>query len=224
MAIRLSPMLLLPAVLGAAVAAYFLTDRAPSTVEAAAAAPPTETAASPRVAPVAAPSEALPPNHPPISGLSPRGDVGMGGENQQPPSISWITPKDWSTQSSESSMRLATYKVGDGAELYVVRAGGTVDANVDRWAGQFDGSPRPVRTDKRVRGLSVTVVRIDGTFLGGGMGAAPERHEHWSMLAAIVASTGSPYFFKMVGPTGQVEHARASFDALVDSLAPRSGD
>jgi len=145
------------------------------------------------------------------------------GDNQQPPAITWTAPAAWQTQQNPSPMRLATYKVGDGSELSVARVGGSVDANVQRWTAQFDGSPKADQTQKQVHGLKVTVVRIAGTFLGGGMNAAaPEKHDGWAMLAAIVESTGAPYFFKMVGPADQVDHARAGFDSLVDSVTPRA--
>jgi hypothetical protein len=145
------------------------------------------------------------------------------GDNQQAPSLTWTVPKGWQTEGNPNPMRLATYKVGDGAELSVARAGGTIDANVKRWTGQFDGTPKVARTTRQVHGLSATVVRIDGSFQGGGMGAAPEKHDGWSMLAAIVESTGSPYFFKLLGPSAQVDQARASFDSLLESVATRSG-
>jgi hypothetical protein len=119
-------------------------------------------------------------------------------------------------------MRLATYKAGE-AQLSVARAGGTVDANVDRWQAQFDGAPKAQRSAKQVHGLPVTIVRIDGTFLGAGMSsAAPEKHENWSMLAAIVESSGSPYFFKLLGSAADVDKARAGFDSLVNSIAPKA--
>ena len=225
MSIRLPPALLLPAVLGAAVAAYLMTDRASSS----AAPPPADlAAAATATAANATAGTPLPPNHPAVPGLTGQGPHGGGtsmpnGDNQQPPAITWTAPAGWQTQQNSSPMRLATYKVGDGSELYVARVGGSVDANVQRWTSQFDSSPKADQTQKQVRGLKVTVVRIAGTFLGGGMNAAaPEKHDGWAMLAAIVESTGAPYFFKMVGPADQVDHARASFDSLVDSVTPRT--
>jgi len=223
MPLRLSSSLVLPAVLCAAVAAYFVADHTTSsaaTSPAASDAPPLESTepASP----------ALPPNHPPIAGMSPHGPHGMGGammpngDNQEPPAIAWTAPSSWQGQPNPNAMRLATYKVGDGAELSVARAGGSVDANIERWVAQFDGSPRADRSEKQVHGLKVTVVRIAGTFLGAGMSATtPEKHDGWAMLAAVVESAGSPYFFKLLGPADQVDRARPGFDTLVASVTPR---
>jgi hypothetical protein len=225
MPIRVSPTLLLPAVLCAAVAAYLVADHSSSS----AATTTADTTAAARAPDSPGPSSgALPPGHPPITGMSPHGPHGMtgaalpNGDNQEPPAITWTAPSSWQSEPNPNAMRLATYKVEDGAELSVARAGGSVGANVDRWAAQFDGSPHADRTQRQVHGLQVTVVRIAGTFLGAGMSpAAPEKHEGWAMLAAIVDSSGSPYFFKLLGPADQVDHARAAFDALVASVTPR---
>jgi len=154
------------------------------------------------------------------------GHGGTGGttnpSNQEPPAITWTTPAAWQTMPNPSPMRLATYKVGDGAELSVMRAGGTVDMNVQRWTQQFDGSPKVDRSERQVNGAKVTVVRIAGTFLGAGMTptAPPEKRDGWAMLAAVVESTGTPYFFKVLGPADQVDHARAGFDALIGNITP----
>jgi hypothetical protein len=145
------------------------------------------------------------------------------GDNQAPPAIDWTVPTGWQALPNASPMRLATYKVDGAAELSVARAGGSVDANVQRWAGQFDGSPKPDRSEREVHGLNVTVVHLAGTFLGGGMGGtAPEKRDGWAMLAAIVQSPGSPYFFKLLGPKEQVDRARAGFDALIASVSPHA--
>ncbi|MEO6420981.1 MAG: hypothetical protein ABIP39_16335, partial [Polyangiaceae bacterium] len=86
----------------------------------------------------------------------------------------------------------------------------------------FEGSPKETRTVKKVHGVKVTIVEIAGTYLSGGMGGAPGSHAGWSMLSAIVESPGSPYFFKLTGPTATVRGAHPAFDTLVDSITPTS--
>jgi hypothetical protein len=69
----------------------------------------------------------------------------------------------------------------------------------------------------------VTIVHITGTFVGGrGMSstASGGPHAGWTLLAAIVESTGTPYFFKLLGPADQVDAARAAFDRMIDGIAP----
>ncbi len=231
MAIQLSSTLILPAGLAIAVAGFLLADRAPSASPSAAAAVPAQAAAAANDRMPELPEAAeqqLPPNHPPIGSVtSPHGSHGSTpGASDERPAISWQAPSEWKVRDNPSSMRIATYGVGDSAELTVSRAGGSLDANIDRWASQFDGSPRTERKDRTVHGVKVTVVHMAGTFIGGGgmtPGAASEPHSGWAMLAAIVESSGSPYFFKLLGPADQVERARAAFEHMVDGITPRPG-
>lgn len=107
--------------------------------------------------------------------------------------------------------------------MTVVRAGGTTDANIKRWVGQFADAREEKRTERKVRGLKVTTVEIVGTFTGGGpmsMSADPGRHPGWALLGAIVETEGSPYFFKLLGPAATVSAARPEFQALIDSIVP----
>jgi hypothetical protein len=123
-------------------------------------------------------------------------------------------------------MRLATYRIprapGDDedAELSVTRAGGTAEANIQRWIGQFDGAATSSREEKNVQGFKVALVSIKGTFLGGGMmqGAPPSPRTSWALLGAIVETPGSSYFFKLVGPATTLNAARAPFNAMIDGL------
>jgi hypothetical protein len=150
-----------------------------------------------------------------------------GGE---PSAITWKVPETWQTLANSSPMRIATYRPppasgSEEAEMSVSRAGGSTDANIERWRGQFEGSSQEKRAEKSVRGLKVTVVELGGTYLGGNMmpGAPSTPHKGWALLAAIVETPGSAYFFKLVGPATSVHGARAGFDALIESIAPNSG-
>ncbi len=180
------------------------------------------------------PNQQLPPNHPPIDsmnmgnamGQAPHDNVhgGVGsmaaGGGDEALAIKWTAPKEWQQAPNPSQYRLATYKIKDDTELVVSRAGGDVQQNITRWAGQFDGSPTPKQTTKTVKGLKVTIVQIDGTFQGG-MGPQTGSHAGWSMLSAIVdtsSQTGEHYFFKIVGPSATVKGAQKSFDAMIDGL------
>lgn len=145
-----------------------------------------------------------------------------------PSDLGWDAPAAWQKAENPSAMRKATYKIpkaqGDAedAEMSVSMAGGSVDANVQRWAGQFQAKPEAVKkTPRTVNGLSVTVVEIQGTFAGSGMpGAAPgDPKASWALLGAIVeTSPGMAWFFKMTGPDKTVSAAKADFEKMVDSI------
>jgi hypothetical protein len=179
------------------------------------------------------PRSDLPPGHPQVNGADPSGASAPAAMQPSAPpgqehgaTITWTVPSDWQTVPNPSAMRVATYRVpGDGAEMAVARAGGTTDANIERWRGQFAGAAddKPKRTEKTVHGLKVTIVELAGTYTAMGMmpGAAPgEPHTGWALLAAIVEAPGFPYFFKLVGPAAAVRAARPHFDGLVASISP----
>jgi hypothetical protein len=75
-------------------------------------------------------------------------------------------------------MRAATYIVPpakgdtDGGECAVfTNIGGGVQANIDRWIGQFDQADAAKAKQKKetINGFPVTLVDLTGTFAGGGM-------------------------------------------------------
>jgi hypothetical protein len=169
-------------------------------------------------------SGALPPNHPPLdTTASPHEGMQAPVANpDEAPAITWQPPASWKTMPNPNPMRIATYRPAADSELIVVRAGGTTDANIQRWIGQFDEPAQTKRSRRTVHGLGVEILEASGTYQGGGMTAAAQAQPHpgWSLLGAVVETPGSSYFFKLVGPSAQVQAARESFDALIGSIRP----
>jgi hypothetical protein len=185
----------------------------------------------------------MPPGHPPIGGGPVGGaPVGGGSEGATPlPSaggvaagtaassdtVLWEVPARWKSLPSASSMRKATYGIphaaGDDAdaELTVIQAGGELQANIDRWAGQFEENPKPVRTERTLNGLKVIVVELQGTYKGGGMGGADTKRPNSTMLAAVVMAPEMPYFFKMTGSRATVAAAKPEFEKFLQSIRKR---
>jgi hypothetical protein len=181
---------------------------------------------------------ALPPGHPPVpSGMTtdslPPGHPPLAGEGSAatPPPASkatlvWTAPARWQKVPHPSSMRLATYRIpkADGdpedPELSVTQAGGSIDANAERWLGQFgaEGAKTGQRSTKKVGSFDVTIVEVYGRY-DGGMGNAAKEQERWGMLGAIVPTGDMPHFFKMTGPEKSVRAAKADFEALIGSVA-----
>jgi hypothetical protein len=176
-----------------------------------------------------APNE-LPPGHPEVTADQPSAEAPpqvAPAAPSQGAAITWAVPSDWQTVPNPSPMRTATYRVpnpgGEAAEMAVARAGGSTNANIERWRGQFGGDDKAKQTEKTVHGLKVTVVELTGTYSPAAMmpGApASEPHSGWALLAAIVETPGSPYFFKLVGPAAAIRAARPHFDSLIASIAP----
>jgi hypothetical protein len=175
----------------------------------------------------------MPPGHPPIGGGvegAPPAASATGvaaGSAASSDTVLWEVPARWKSLPSASSMRKATYGIphaaGDDAdaELTVIQAGGELQANIDRWAGQFEENPKPVRAERTLNGLKVIVVELQGTYKGGGMGGADVKRPNSTMLAAIVMAPEMPYFFKMTGSRASVVAAKPEFEKLLQSMRKR---
>ena len=201
--------------------------------------PPVHAAEEANPASAFAPSggASLPANHPPIEGALSRLPAGHPSVGQavpalptaggspatadEAPAITWKVPAGWTSLPNPNAMRIATYRPAADSELIVVRAGGTTDANIERWIGQFDEPAQTQRSRKTIHGLGVEILEVRGTYAGSGMPGAPTApRPGWSLLGAVVETPGTSYFFKLVGPSDQVQSAHASFDALVASIRP----
>ena len=132
-------------------------------------------------------------------------------------------------------MRAATYALppapGDteGAECVVyffgAGQGGSVEANIERWKGQFSepgGHPAPAKVEKRtIHGLPVTTIQSAGDYSGMGGPTAPSgtvKH-HYRLLGAIIEGPGGSVFIKFAGPEKTVAAQREHFEELLSSFA-----
>jgi hypothetical protein len=146
-------------------------------------------------------------------------------------------PDAWRTESPASSMRKAQYalaKQGEDQEdaallvfYFGPTQGGSVEANLARWFGQFkqpDGRPSKdaaVVSGKQIDGMSVSLADVTGTYAPSAMGPmapAASAKADYRMLAAIVESPAGSYYFKLTGPEGTVGHWSDAFSRFVDSI------
>lgn len=230
--VRLSTLIAVSAIVGAgAFAAGRSTSgsTSASTTQVMQAEPPPPVAAAPQQM---NDNQELPPNHPPI-GNQPDDNQGLGAGHDDhgalaATTITWKVPERWQQMPNTSSMRLATYRVpraaGDtaDADVSVMQAGGTVEANADRWVAQFgpDAKSKSKVTKKKIANYDVTIVEAAGTY-GGMAGAGAKPEENAALLGAIVSTPDMPHFFKITGPKKTVESARAELDTLLNSITPR---
>lgn len=108
---------------------------------------------------------------------------------------------------------------GDDADgrLTLSRAGGAVEANIDRWRGQFGGKPEKdeVKT-LEVAGAQVTWVDLAGEFNDSrGPVAPPKMKAGYRMLAAIIPAGDFSIFVKATGPQKTLESHAESLMAFV---------
>jgi hypothetical protein len=141
--------------------------------------------------------------------------------------LTFKTPAPWKEVPSSSSMRAATlhYPVeGAEAPLEVVffyfgaGQGGDVDANINRWLGQFEGQPESKREEVAVGDKKVSLVTADGTYLDGPPFGGPKTpRPDYTLLGAIVPGSDANVFIKLTGPKDVVAKAKDAFKALVTS-------
>jgi hypothetical protein len=146
--------------------------------------------------------------------------------------LTWTAPKGWALDVPRP-MRAATYRLptakGDTqkpelAVFYFGQGqGGAVDANVTRWANQFqgpDGKPVTAKSTKeKLAGLPVTLVEAEGTYAAGGMGMGPkEPQPGFALLGAIVEGPQGAVFFKMTGPRKSVAAAKKDLRKLLTGI------
>ncbi len=115
---------------------------------------------------------------------------------------------------------------GDDANgrLTIMGAGGSIDANIKRWEGQFtqpDGAATQAKTKElTIDEMKVTIVDVSGTFtqtMGGPFaGGKKVESADQRMLAAIVQTPQSGnYFIKLVGPEATVKANEAEFKKMI---------
>lgn len=183
-------------------------------------------------------------NMPPMMGAPPKQagpprDITPSGETSSEDllGLGLAVPTEWEKGTPSNPMRVAQWVLpgpgGDG-ELVVFRfagGGGGIQANLDRWKGQFtppEGKTiDDVSTTKEIEGtggLKTTLVDVTGTFASGMPGGPATPQSDSRMLAAIVEGSGDPFYFKAVGPKATIDLWAAPYDTMIASFAPTKAD
>ena len=144
--------------------------------------------------------------------------------------LKWTVSPSWKPQGARP-MRLATYQIppapGDqeggecGVYYFGQGQGGSVQANIDRWIGQFQVSKDAAKVEKRtINGLKVTTVDVSGAYTGMGGPGAPSGSpkQGYRLLGAIVEGPQGPVFFKFTGPAKTVGENQRIFEKMISSL------
>jgi hypothetical protein len=144
----------------------------------------------------------------------------------------FAVPAGWNPVTPSSPMRKAELRVpgpegtGDAGQAVITvfhfgqGQGGTVQQNVDRWFGQFDGDndAKGASTAKETIGtVPVTFVRARGTFQSGMPGQPATPLEGQALLGAILESPNGDVYVKMTGPAPTVEKAEPAFAQMIRS-------
>ncbi|MFO0916574.1 MAG: hypothetical protein U0795_26700 [Pirellulales bacterium] len=136
-------------------------------------------------------------------------------------------PKEWEVGRPRVTMVEHEVKVpraeGDSADgrMTMMAAGGSIQANIDRWVAQFK-NPQGPKVDKiKVGDAEVQVVELSGTFLerAGGPVTPPTDRPNYRLLGAIIPlGDNGNYFLKLTGPDKTIADNAAAFRKAVEGL------
>jgi hypothetical protein len=143
--------------------------------------------------------------------------------------ITLKAPRGWTRKPAGSQFVLAEFVVpraeGDDADgrLTISTAGGSVEANIDRWKGQFQPQPTAAKQDVvDVAGLKVTIVDLAGDFNDQrGPFAPAERRLGYRMIAAVIPVEGQLHFIKATGPQKTIASHAAAILEIIRSARPK---
>lgn len=115
----------------------------------------------------------------------------------------------------------------------MMASGGSIQANLARWMGQFKGTGAGASREKakieeeKAAGMPLTVLDISGTFMDsmrGPFGPKVEKPDHRMIAGILQTGTVGNYFFKFVGPAALVEKHSKAFREMLKSASKQQAD
>jgi hypothetical protein len=138
-------------------------------------------------------------------------------------------PAVWKPQTPRVKLIEAEFSIpaveGDPADgrCTVMGAGGTVQANIDRWVAQFAKTERNRSEKREIAGQEVHLVDLVGTYKDQrGPFAPAELREDYRVLGAVIVTRDlGLYFVKFYGPKATVSAHEKAFLDMLNSLQRR---
>ena len=142
--------------------------------------------------------------------------------------LTFQRPEAWGWTETRSPMRKAQLSVPgsdakSGGEVVFFHFGpgngGGVQANVDRWLGQFEekGAALVSKVETvKVRNQDLTFVRAQGTYLSGMPGGPKTPQPDTLLLGAIVPGPEGAVFVRFTGPSVTGKSAEPAFRKMAE--------
>ncbi|HTN74697.1 MAG TPA: hypothetical protein VL096_05600 [Pirellulaceae bacterium] len=143
-------------------------------------------------------------------------------------------PKEWTKKKPTTNIVQYEFAIpkAEGDEIdgrvTVMGAGGSVEANIERWVGQFQtegGKPlgkEQTKVEKtKIDGLEVHLVDLSGTYKDQTrpFGGQTTIRENYRMLGAIIiGGEQGNYFVKAYGPKKTMDAHAKEFTTMLESL------
>ena len=135
-------------------------------------------------------------------------------------------PDSWKIVKPSSSMRLMEFRIRNNSEASMAvfkNIGGTVNDNLERWAGQFGFKllDEDVRvTTETINDIDFHIISILGTYtntMAFSTNAASPKN-NYRLLGAIANTSDGLYYFKMTGPNDIINNEIEEFSYFIQSL------
>jgi hypothetical protein len=144
--------------------------------------------------------------------------------------ITLTPPPGWPRKPASSPFVIAEFVLpraeGDAADgrLTISTAGGSVQANIDRWKGQFEPQPdNSSQEEVTIGSTKATIVDLSGTFNDQRGPFAPgERRPGYRMIAAVIPADGQLHFVKATGPQKTIAAHAAAIQQFIRTAQPKS--
>lgn len=133
----------------------------------------------------------------------------------------FTVPADWEERPLKSPVLLGEFSIpgaGGPSRLTLSTAGGGIEANLERWRGQFNPGPgdgEPTTSEITFIGQTGTLIELSGTFADMFGGGKPNKN--WKMLGVAIPLGGSDFFVKMTGPAEAVTARKAEFIKFIET-------
>ncbi len=140
--------------------------------------------------------------------------------------VQWTTPAGWKEQ-PPGGMRAGSFTIGEGsdrAEVSIIPLGGVSGSeldNVNRWRGQV-GLP-PVDAPALEASGEKVMIGAAPSSLYDLAGTDPQSKQATRILASILSSEGTTWFFKMIGTDTLVAREKSAFTEFLKSIRIQSG-
>ena len=148
--------------------------------------------------------------------------------------LTFARPEAWTwVRLGPNPMRKAQLAIpgregGEPAEVVFFHFGpgnaGGVQANVDRWFRQFQGTKEEIQAKQETTetgGTKVTYVRAEGTYLSGMPGGPQTPRPGFALRGAIIEAPEGAVFVKLTGPKALVEGGDADFRKMVEGAVKK---
>ncbi|MDP2783808.1 MAG: hypothetical protein Q8O38_04350 [Sulfurimicrobium sp.] len=141
-------------------------------------------------------------------------------------------PAAWTMVPPATDKRLAQFKIttpGEGMTAEVIvyyfgkGEGGTAEANIERWQGQFVGTESrpatPAINRFQSNGMAVTTAELHGAYARGiGVGPSGVPKPDQTLLAAVVETPEGNLIIQLHGKAASVSAQKEAFLAFVRSI------